>query len=144
MPNTIQIELFCYTKHTVVSWSEALCLQFKRSMAKHDRVLYYCRIEISEIGWQNKSEQCAATAEKAWGCWVASAADEGIIPLYSALIRPHLEPKLLCFSTHCTKILWTGWRGSREGSQRWSKDWEAAICGKAERTMFVYPWEKKA
>lgn len=35
------------------------------------------------------------------------------------------------------------WRRSWEGPQRWSKDWEAAIWGKAEIIEFFQLWEEK-
>ncbi|KAK4829412.1 hypothetical protein QYF61_003976 [Mycteria americana] len=73
----------------------------------------------------NMSEQRAAVAKKAnrmLGCTnegITSRDKAAIIPLYSALVRPHLE-----YCPHYAKKMWTGWRGSREGPQRCSKDWE--------------------
>jgi len=41
LPNTIQIESFCYTEHITVSLPAILCLQFERSMAKSGKGKYH-------------------------------------------------------------------------------------------------------
>ena len=66
------------------------------------------------------SRQCALAAQKAnraLGCIkrsVASRSREGILPLCSALVRPHLQCCLLRWGLS-TRRTWSCWSGSRGG-----------------------------
>ena len=71
----------------------------------------------------NMSNQCAAATKEAnrmLDCinkGITSRDKEVIIPLYSALVRPHLNT-VFSFGSCYTKKMWAGWRGSRAGPQR--------------------------
>ncbi|KAJ7414820.1 hypothetical protein WISP_81694 [Willisornis vidua] len=84
-----------------------------------------CRKECGNVGQQelNMSQQCAHVAKEATGILactnsLSSRTTEGIVPLFSALVRAHLRPHLeSCVQLQCpnSRRMWTCWSKSRGG-----------------------------
>ena len=97
----------------------------------------------------NMSQQCAPAAQKAnraLGCIkssVASRAREGILPLYSALIRPHLSPASSSGAPNIRRT-WMCWSGARGGHEDDPRAGAALLRGQAEGVGAVQPGEEKA
>ena len=88
----------------------------------------------------NMSEQCAAVAKKAnriLGCinqGITSRDKDVTIPLYSALVRPHLEHCVRFWSLLCKKVVDRLGEGPEKGHKDDQGTGKPAIGGKAERT----------
>ena len=94
------------------------------------------------------SHQCALAAQKAnhilgWTpSSMASWSKEGILPLYSALMRPHLESCIQLWSSQHKKDMDLLEQVQRR-LQRWSKGWSTSPVTKGWESWGFSAWRKE-